>query len=96
MHDRAGTLCRARKWLYAGCKGATYQEPEERCFEEVHLRRDEARSLPALVFWNGQAGLHAHDRESYCDKYCQGPESERPTEANTFEEGLEEEREGES
>lgn len=56
----------------------------------MHLRWDEARPLSTLVFWDGQAGLHAHDCETYSNEYRQGPEPECPAEADTLKEGLEE------
>ena len=73
-----------------------YKKPEERGLEEVHLRRDKARPLSTLIFWDGQAGLHAHDCETYSDEYRQGPEPECPTEPDALKEGLKEKRKSKS
>lgn len=76
--------------------GGTHQKPEERSLQEVHLRRDEARSLPPLVLWDWQTGLHAQYCEGYGEEYRQCPDPECPAEADTLKQGLEEKWEGES
>lgn len=54
VHDRAGTLyARISDYMRSFRGEVTHQEPEERCFEEVHLGWNKARPLSTLVFWHG-------------------------------------------
>ena len=79
---------------FAGRQGKrhAYQEPKQRCLQEVHLRRYEPRPLTPLILRHGEPGSHPKDRDANCDKYSQSPDPQSPTEATVLQKCLEKER----
>lgn len=69
-----------------------YQEPKQRCLQEVHLRRYEPRPLTPLILRHREPGSHPKDCDANRDKYSQSPDPQSPTEATVLQKGLEKER----